>query len=199
MDKPITGQSEKRGLCRGVLGLEFLGMGTQKTPGDLYCGFQTAFSRSKTFNGRQKCKTFHFCLSRRGVERILKPACPGYVPGFSSVEKALATFPFSLTWGPFLGWNMEIGVKEALEIWSIPQVQYIFICLFIHALTTSKQNLRQLIRLIRWKQVPKLLSQNCKKKPSNKRHGNEENYIQKPKWRRFLLLSIKFSYWKIAE
>lgn len=37
------------------------------------------------------------------MERILKPACLGYVPGFSSVEKALATFPFSLTWGLFLG------------------------------------------------------------------------------------------------
>lgn len=35
-------------------------------------------------------------------------------------------------------------------------------------------------------------------KPSNKRNGNEENYIQKPDQERFLQMSIKFSSWGLT-
>lgn len=66
------------------------------------------------------------------MERILKPACLVYVPGFSSVEKALATFPFSLTWGSFF--RMKYGNRCERSTGNMKHsTSTIYFYLFVHS------------------------------------------------------------------
>lgn len=193
MDRLIMRQSGKRRLGGEVLCFKSPEAQVPETPGALWCGFQTAFSLGTTFNRKKKVKQFTLA-KQEGCPKDPPASLPWLRA--SLICRDLCCLFFLTHMGCFLGWNMDTRVKVALVKWSIPWVQYFFIHLWLDCLQTEFETAHK-VNMV--KISPQTIITELKEKLSNERHGNEENYIQKQDWERFLLLSIKFCSWETTE